>query len=85
MIHQNKYSTFYRACDGFELRLSSLMDLIGLNRVNTRTTVINCVMEEAIETMKHRAAYSSVLLPGRSFASPPMSLSKAHEAVSELS
>lgn len=61
------------------------MDLIDLNRENTKTTVINCVMEEAIETMRHRAAYSSVLLPGRSFVSPATSLSKAHEAASELS
>lgn len=61
------------------------MDLIGLNSINTKTTVINSVMEEAIETIRHRAAYSSVLLPEKSFASPTTSLSKVHEADSELS
>lgn len=32
VIHKENWSTFYRACDDFELQLSSPIDLMGLNK-----------------------------------------------------
>jgi len=54
-MHKNKQSTFYRPCDDTEVQLSPLMDLMHLTEADTETTVRNCVLVEAVETIKAQA------------------------------